>query len=216
MKVPSQLSPKNVSTKPRKPRVDGVRTRQAILQAAVNLATAEGLSHLTIGRMARHVGMSKSGLFAHFGSKEELQLAVIEEATQDYLRQVYEPTLKVPSGLARLEASCELMLSFLEHRTFPGICFYAMVRAEYCAKPGILRDKIMDFIQSGHRYMAKLVTKAQAMGELDRRIDPELLAFELEALCDAPNWSLHEPDAAAVLNRARIAVRNRIQEAKNL
>src|SRR4051794_32653344 len=95
---------------PRKPRVDGERSRRTILDAAAKLATIDGLEGLSIGRLADHIGMSKSGLYAHFGSKEELQLATIETASEIYSRDVIAPAREAPTPLAELEALCEQFL----------------------------------------------------------------------------------------------------------
>lgn len=214
MKMSGQGSPSEVSTVPRKVRADGERTRKAILEAAVDLASVEGLSALTIGRLARHVGMSKSGLFAHFGSKEELQLAAVEEANQDYIRDVIQPVLHAPPGLRRLEAMCEAMLSYMERRTFPGICFFSMVRAEFCAREGRLHDEITSIMKAGHRFIIDLIEESQATGELNSDIDAAQLAFELEAICDAPNWTLHDAEGQADIERARIAIQKRLSQAK--
>jgi AcrR family transcriptional regulator len=214
MKLPSEASTSEISTAPRKVRADGERTRKAILETAVDLASVEGLGVLTIGRLARHVGMSKSGLFAHFGSKEELQLAVVEQARQHYMRELIQPVLDTPPGLRRLEAMCEGMLSLMERRTFPGICFFTMVRAEFCARQGRLHDDIADNIKAGHQFIVDLIEEAQAMGELKPEIDSAQLAFEIEAICDAPNWTLHDAEGQADIERARIASRKRIVEAK--
>ena len=106
-------------------RADGDKSRAAILDAAAKLATTEGLNGLSIGRLAEHTGMSKSGLYAHFGSKEELQLATIDAASQIFVREVIEPVREENAGPARLEALGEMFLSYLEREVFPGGCFFA-------------------------------------------------------------------------------------------
>jgi len=99
---------------PRRATTNGARTRTAILQTAADLASVDGLDGLSIGRLATELAMSKSGLFAHFGSKEELQLATVEEARQRYAREVIEPARAAGSGITRLHALCEAFLSYLE------------------------------------------------------------------------------------------------------
>src|SRR5262249_48938106 len=108
----------------RRPRSDGVRSRNAILAAAAELATGEGLEGLSIGRLAEHVGMSKSGLYAHFGSKEELQIATVDTARQIFDREVTDRAAKAPEGVARLRATCEAFLDYLVREVFPGGCFF--------------------------------------------------------------------------------------------
>lgn len=105
---------------PRRRRADGERSRRAILGAATRLASVEGLEGLSIGRLAEHTGMSKSGLYAHFGSKEELQLATIDEASDVFDREIIAPAMAEPAGRARLTALCDGFLDHLERRVFPG------------------------------------------------------------------------------------------------
>src|SRR3954465_14746757 len=112
---------------PRRRRSDGERSRTAILHEAARLATVEGLDGLSIGRLADAVGMSKSGLFAHFGSKEELQLATIETAWALFGELVIAPALAAPTGLERLVALTENFLRHVEESVFPGGCFFASV-----------------------------------------------------------------------------------------
>jgi len=107
----------------RRPRADGERTRGAILHTAVSLATVDGLEGPSIGNLAATIGMSKSGLYAHFGSKQELQLATVEEAGRIFTDEVVRPALAAPAGLAQLEAVCEAFFEHLHRRTFPGRMF---------------------------------------------------------------------------------------------
>src|SRR5580700_3332008 len=109
---------------PRRATSNGARTRTAILRTAADLASVDGLDGLSIGRLATELAMSKSGLFAHFGSKEDLQLATIEEARQRYVREVIAPALASGSGITRLYALCESFLSYVERAVFPGGCFF--------------------------------------------------------------------------------------------
>src|SRR5450755_899534 len=97
---------------PRHPNSHGAQTRGVIVRAAADLASVDGLDGLSIGRLATELAMSKSGLFAHFGSKEELQLATVEEARQRYAREVIEPARAAGSGITRLYALCEAFLSY--------------------------------------------------------------------------------------------------------
>src|SRR5438132_1919164 len=107
----------------RKPRSDGERSRRTILDAAAKLATVEGLDGLSIGRLADHIGMSKSGLYAHFGSKQELQLAAVEAAVEVFADAVIRPAREAESPLTRLEALCGNFFAYLEKPVFPGGCF---------------------------------------------------------------------------------------------
>ena len=125
-------------------RADGERSRAAILDAATKLATVEGLDGLSIGRLAEEIGMSKSGLYAHFGSKEELQLAAIDTAVEIVRSEVILPAREPESPLARLESLCEHFLGYLEKPVFPGGCFFASAEAELDTHPGPVREKLVE------------------------------------------------------------------------
>src|SRR3954468_7896575 len=126
----------------RKRRSDGERSRNAILREAAKLATVEGISGLSIARLADAVGMSKSGLFAHFGSKEELQLATVEKAEGVFTGVVYAPA-EASAGLARLRALVDGYLRYVQVETFPGGCFFASVLAEVDMHPGPVRERVV-------------------------------------------------------------------------
>src|SRR5436305_8468489 len=126
----------------RRLRSDGERSRRAILDEAARLATVEGIDGLSISRLAEAVGMSKSGLFAHFGSKEELQLATIETANSLFVQEVLDPASTATSGFERLTRLVDRYLSYVEVETFPGGCFFASVLAEVDMHPGAVRDRL--------------------------------------------------------------------------
>src|SRR3954468_23298557 len=126
----------------RQPRADGERTRGAILRAAASLATVEGLEGLSIGNLAAATGISKSGLYAHFGSKQELQLATVEEAQRILTEEVVQPALAGQPGLGQLAAACEAFFSYVQRRVFPGGCFFAATSLEMGARPGPVKDRL--------------------------------------------------------------------------
>ncbi|MBO0818137.1 MAG: TetR/AcrR family transcriptional regulator, partial [Actinobacteria bacterium] len=132
-------------TRPRRSRADGERTRGAILRAAASLATVDGLEGLSIGNLAAAIGMSKSGLYAHFGSKQELQLATVEEAGRIFQAEVVAPALAAPPGRGQLEAVCEAFFQHLQRRTFPGGCFMASAALEMGTRPGPVKERIAAF-----------------------------------------------------------------------
>ncbi len=186
----------------------GARTRSAIVRAAANLASVEGLDGLSIGRLASELAMSKSGLFAHFGSKEDLQLAVIEEARQRYVQEVIAPALAAGSGIARLHALCEAFLSYVERGVFPGGCFFASAMAEFDAKaPGPVRDRVAQCQRSWMSTLEWAARDAQALQQLAAGCDPQQLAFELEGALLTANWYFHLYSDPGYLTRARRAVR---------
>src|SRR3954454_1864362 len=132
----------------RQPRADGARTRAAILRTAASLATVEGLEGLSIGNLAVATGISKSGLYAHFGSKRELQLATVEEAERILDSEVVQIALAARPGLDQLAAACEAFFSYVERRVFPGGCFFAATSLEMGTRPGPVKDRLAG-IQSG-------------------------------------------------------------------
>jgi AcrR family transcriptional regulator len=193
---------------PRRATSNGARTRTAILQTAADLASADGLDGLSIGRLATELAMSKSGLFAHFGSKEELQLATIEEARQRYAQEVIEPARAAGSGITRLYALCEAFLSYLERAVFPGGCFFASAMAEFDGKPpGPVRDRIAQCQDQWMATLERAAREGQQRGELRTATDPRQLAFELEAALLSANWYYHLFNDATYFDRARRAVR---------
>src|SRR3974377_127790 len=121
----------------------GQVSRTTILRAATKLATTKGLDGLSIGDLAAEVGMSKSGLYAHFKSKEELELATIETAVTIFDREVLRPAMRAPAGRQRLETLVDAFLSHLERRVFPGGCFFAAVASEVDTRPGPARDRVV-------------------------------------------------------------------------
>src|SRR5215831_1417771 len=148
------------ATSSRKPRVDGVASREVILNAAARLATTRGLEGLSIGELAQHIGMSKSGLYAHFKSKEELELATIETAAGIFERDVLGPARESPGGLGRVHALSEAFLRHLERRVFPGGCFLATVSVQLASRPGRPRDRVTELMQD--RWLEKF---AEALGQ---------------------------------------------------
>ena len=139
----SSLAKGNVS--PAEPHPSkGQVSRTTILLAAAQLATTKGLDGLSIGELAAHVGMSKSGLYAHFKSKEELQLATIEMATAIFDREVIQPAMSVPAGIARLKALADSFLVPPRMECFPGGCFFAAVGMELNTSPGSPRDRVVE------------------------------------------------------------------------
>ena len=192
-------------------RARGKRTRESILQAAVDLASVEGLDGLTIGRLATVLGMSKSGLFAHFGSKEELQLATIETASEIYVREVIAPAREADRGLPRLVALMDHWLDYLHREVFKGGCFFDAVRNEYDSRsPGPVRDAIAADFRTWKELVANRVRAAQAAGHLDPDADPEQVAFELDALGGAANVRFQLDRDEIAFERARRAIHARL------
>jgi AcrR family transcriptional regulator len=189
----------------------GQRTRQAILDVAASLATEAGLESLSIGRLADAAGMSKSGLFAHFGSKEELQIATVDHAGSIFVREVIEPARAAPQGLPRVWALCERMIDYSERQVFPGGCFFASASFEFKRRPGPVRDRIQEMLRSWHSYLEHAVERAQEADELDAGLSAREIAFELDAYAQAANGQYQLFGDAAVFGEARRAVRERLE-----
>lgn len=197
----------------RRPRSDGERSRTAILREAAQLATVEGIGGLSLGRLADAVGMSKSGLFAHFGSKEELQLATVETASALFYEQVIEPALHAPLGIERLHQLTENFLQHVEGNVYPGGCFFASVAAEMDTHPGPVRDRAVQLIDDWLELLASAVRDAQAEGAIDPSEDPDQLAFELEGFMLVGNAQFVITKESRPIERTRTALRRRIAAA---
>ena len=199
--------------RPRRRRSDGERSRSAILREAAQLATVEGIEGLSISRLAQAVGMSKSGLFAHFGSKEELQLATIETASALFAEQVVEPASLAPTGLERLQQLAENFLRHVEDGVFPGGCFFASVAAEMDTHPGPVRDLAVQLTDDWLRQLETAVRDAQAEGAVDPSEDAAQLAFELDAYLLLANAQFVASQESAPIERARRALEHRLTAA---
>src|SRR5262245_10579788 len=197
----------------RKPREDGVASRRAILQAAANLATTRGLEILSIGELAQHIGMSKSGLYAHFKSKEELELATIETALEIFVREVLATGGAAPSGLGRVWELCEAFLGHLERRVFPGGCFFATVSAQLASRPGRPRDRVMEAQAQWLGQFASALGQAVDGGELPRATDIGQLVFEITAMLVRANFAWIVTGDPQVLEQARTGIRHALERA---
>jgi AcrR family transcriptional regulator len=194
------------TTSPRRRRADGIRSREAILDGAARLATVEGLDGLSIGRLSAEIGMSKSGLFAHFGSKQDLQVATVGYGEEYFDREVIGPAMTAEPGLARVRALSESFFAYLESGVFPGGCFFASAAAELAPREGPVRDRIRDFLARFTGLLAAEAAMARERGEVDASIDPEQLAFEVDSLMLGANSAFVLFGDPAVIERARIGI----------
>ena len=192
-------------------RARGERTHQTILEVAVDVASAEGLEGLTIGRLASALSMSKSGLFAHFGSKEELQLATVEAAREIFIREVVRPAFEAERGLRRLWNLCDVWLGYVEGEVFRGGCFFAAAAAEFDSRPGPVRDRVAEIMREWLATLRRAVAEARAGGQLNEDADPAQLAFELNALEMGANWAYQLHGDRQAFARAREAVVERLR-----
>jgi AcrR family transcriptional regulator len=197
----------------RRRRSDGERSRNTILQEAAQLATVEGLGGLSIARLAEAVGMSKSGLFAHFGSKEELQLATIETAEALFTEQVIAPALAARTGFERLQQLSENFLQHVADGVFPGGCFFASVAAEMDTHPGPVRDLAVAVAEAWTGLLEAAARDAQAEGAIDASEDAAQLAFEIDAYLLLANAQFVISAVSVPLDRARAAIERRLAAA---
>ena len=199
--------------RPRKRRSDGEKSRAAILDDATRLSTIEGIGGLSIGRLAEAVGMSKSGLYAHFRSKEELQLAIVDTASELFAEQVVAPSEQAQTALARLETLADRYLRYIEVDNFPGGCFFASVLAEVDMHPGAVRDRLVAFLGDWLGRLEAGVHDAQAEGSIRADEDAAQLAFEIEAALFLANAQYVVMHTRTPLDRARTSIERRLAAA---
>ena len=143
----------------------GAATRDAIVQAALKLAETGGLEGLSIGNVAERVGMSKSGVFAHFGSREDLQLAVLKAATENFSEAVFHPAIKLKRGLPRLRAVLKNMIEF--YKSLANGCVILSASHEFDDQPGPIRDAVLAYLRQLRSELIRAARYAQEAGELN-------------------------------------------------
>lgn len=186
------------------------RTRQEILRIAMDIASAEGLEGLSIGRLATELQMSKTGIFAHFGSKEQLQLATVAAAKQVFQEHVVKPAVEHSRGVARLRAMLESWIGYVEKIVFRGGCFFAAASAEFDSRPGRVRDEIAALTQAWVVALQDEIAFARSARQIRSSVDPGQLAFELHAYVQEANWAFKLFDDKSAFSRARRAIANGI------
>jgi AcrR family transcriptional regulator len=159
----------------------GAATREAIIDRAYGIACSAGLDGLSIGPLAHAVGMSKSGVFAHFGSREGLQLAILESAGQRFGNHVLTPALAAPRGLPRLRAIVERWFDWVRH-TNDGGCLYLAAVSEFDDRPGAVRDRLLQLEVRWRDALTRAIQLAIETRELQSETDPQQMAFEIYGL----------------------------------
>lgn len=191
----------------------GDRRRREILTAAADVATAEGLEGLSIGGLAREVGMSKSGIAAHFDSKEDLQLHAVARAAAGYTEHVIAPPAVAEPGLERVRAMMEAWIAYIENVEYRGGCFFASAGAEFSARPGAVRDLVAEHTASWIRALEGEIRTATRVGELGPHTDARLLAFHLHALVQEANLRRGLLDDEGAFDDARALLVSALAEA---
>ena len=194
----------------RKTRSDGERSRRAILAASAQLATVEGLRGLTIGGLAERIGMSKSGLYAHFGSKEELQLATIGAADEIFQAEVVIPATASGGPVEQILQLSDRFHDYVGSDVFPGGCFFAAASAEVDTHPGRVKERIAAFQAGWMRRLVELIAQAQTSGEIDANEDPMQLGFELNSMLTLANSVYVMFGGRSGFDRARRGIRERL------
>jgi AcrR family transcriptional regulator len=189
----------------------GLRTRDAILARAVDIASVEGLEGLTVGSLAEQLKMSKSGLFAHFGSKEELQLATVEKARQIFIQNVSRPAVSARKGMPRLWKMVDYWLALVEKRVFRGGCFFSAASFEFDSRRGVVRDRIAEIMHEWIAVLSRAVYEAQKAGHIDAKADPTRVAFEIHAIAMGGHWAFQLLDDRQAYARSRTTLLEKLR-----
>ena len=192
---------------PRRSQAAVAETREAVTQIAVDRASVQGLGGLTIGGLAGEVEMRKSSVFSLFGSKEELQLATLEAAIEQFTEQVWGPVAGRPPGLDRLLALCDSWIAYHEREVMPGGCFLTTATVEFDARPGPLRDNVVATMDRWLGVLEREVAIAIEAGELPADTEAADVAFQLNALAAAASYGFHLSRDPEVFARARRSMR---------
>ena len=192
-------------------RTRGERRRDEILARAVDVASVEGLEGLTIGRLANELAMSKSGVFAHFGSKEKLQFAAIDAAVGIFTQQVVAPAMDAEPGLPRVQVMLSAWLDYLAEPVFEGGCFFSATTAEFDGRGGPVRDRLVELTRQWMSALATELRLAQRLGEIVEQ-DTEQLLFELHAFLQEANWAMQLLGDTEAHARARLAISARLSD----
>jgi AcrR family transcriptional regulator len=189
----------------------GQRTRETVLDAAVALASVHGLEGVSFGRLAQHLGTSKSGLFAHWKDKEQLQLDVIDRARRQWTEHVMAPALRVRPGLRRVFALHEARLTFYANGVLPGGCFFLAAQTEFDDRPGVVRSRTAESLHDWLEFIRSLIDEAVALEELRSHLDSGQLAYEIDALGESAVVHARLVGHEVTFARARRAVLERLR-----
>ena len=194
---------------PRRSAAEAAATHQMIVERAVAVASTDGLEGVTIGRLATDLSMSKAGVIGHFGTKEALQLAALEDAAARFARDVWGPAEAKPPGIERLQAICRAWSTYLVGPAFPGGCFMTAASFEFDDRPGPVHDRLAELLRLWRGVIRREAAAAAAAGDLPHDTDPGQIAFELAALA-AGTAQAHQlyrdPRAAARCRKAMARV----------
>lgn len=197
----------------------GSETRQEIVEYAVGIAAREGLGGLSFGRLAEELKMSKSGLFVHFGSKEQLERAVIDQAGNIFSEHVLLPAhLNVPEGIVRVWNVCDFWLKFADERVLPGGYFFTGAFFECARHHGPVAHAITAIVQEWFRHLREVIDGARRSGDISKEVDAKELAFELNSILIGGQWSHllahrdYDEGRFAILQKLRSVATDKIPE----
>ena len=185
----------------------GQQTKAHILDAALHLASQAGLEGLSIGALAAATGMSKSGVFAHFGSREELQISVVREYHQRFEQEVFFPAMQAPRGLPRLRALFDLWMKRTSVELDSG-CIYISGAVEFDDRTGPVRDALADSVNTWHAAMRRTIIQCREQGDLHADTDEAQLLFEVHGLILALHYEARFLRAQGAMQRARQGFEN--------
>jgi AcrR family transcriptional regulator len=208
--IPETPSPPHALAAQRRTRAPGDRSRARVLEQAAALATLEGLDGVSIARIAAATGMPKSSVYVLFGSKQELQLATIDAARENFIRHVVTPVIATTSPGRRLQRLCDGYLDYVEQRIFPGGCFFVTASAEMGGRHGPVRDRVALYQRQWRWLLSETTRQAHAARELAPDTNPDQLAFELGALLAGSDIAAVLHDDNTLIDRARQAIHTRL------
>jgi AcrR family transcriptional regulator len=185
----------------------GQQTKAAIIEAALGLATQIGLEGLSIGALAEITQMSKSGVFAHFGSREELQISVIREYFSRFEQEIFYPALDVARGLPRLQALFGNWMKRVAVEIQSG-CIFISGAVEFDDRPGPVREALASSVQTWMQALTRSIVQAQECTQLDAQADPSQIAFEIHGLILALHYEARFLKNPGSLERANTAFAN--------
>ncbi|MFB8276020.1 TetR/AcrR family transcriptional regulator [Nocardia colli] len=197
---------------PRRSAVEAQATRGRILGRAAEIASAEGLDGITIGRLAEELEMSKSGVHKHFGTKETLQISTLDKAFVDFWHRVVEPALAEPPGLRRLRAVCANSVDYLETPLLPGGCLMTAALTEYDGRPGRVRDAVAEVWSRWREQLRADLNTAVENGELPADFDTDQALFEIIAAGLALNAAMQLQHDLAAVGRTRRAIERALHQ----
>ena len=189
--------------RPRRSAAQAQQTRHLIVSAGVDIVSTEGLDAITLGRLADELALSKSGVAGHFGSKLDLQLAVLSEAVRIYRREVIVPAAHAEPGLARLRTLVDAWISHLERGVFTGGCFFTQVTTDYDSRPGPVRSVARELTDEWRAYLAEQIEIAVADGAFEADTDVEQVIFEATGLMLSLNHAMQLDLDPKAIERAR-------------